>query len=95
MACHRRPIDVSPSWSWFVIYRQCLRQKVCVLKEAHLFITETSAHSLCFSVLLLALYPDVQQKVYEEVLRLWPDGAPTAETTIAAVCLPFSAPNIV
>ncbi|KAF5379057.1 hypothetical protein D9615_005999 [Tricholomella constricta] len=36
---------------------------------------ETSAHSLCFAIMLLALYPDVQQRVYEDSLRLWPDGA--------------------
>ncbi|KAG5646335.1 hypothetical protein DXG03_003658 [Asterophora parasitica] len=38
---------------------------------------ETSAHSLCFSIILLALYPDFQQRVYEEALRLWPDGVPS------------------
>ncbi|KAI0322881.1 cytochrome P450 [Amylostereum chailletii] len=35
---------------------------------------ETSAHALSFTFILLALYPDVQQKVYEEALQLWPDG---------------------
>ncbi|RDB30006.1 hypothetical protein Hypma_014135 [Hypsizygus marmoreus] len=35
---------------------------------------ETSAHSLCFAVVLLALHPDIQQRVYEETLELWPDG---------------------
>ncbi|KAJ6582916.1 cytochrome P450 [Mycena vulgaris] len=39
---------------------------------------ETSAHSLSFAVALLALYPDVQAKIYEEALRLWPTGCPTA-----------------
>ncbi|KAF8066025.1 cytochrome P450 [Lyophyllum atratum] len=38
---------------------------------------ETSAHSLCFSLILLALYPDIQQRVHEEALRLWPDGVPS------------------
>ncbi|GLB42347.1 putative cytochrome p450 [Lyophyllum shimeji] len=38
---------------------------------------ETSAHSLCFAIILLALYPDIQQRVYEEALRLWPDGVPS------------------
>ncbi|KAJ7118625.1 cytochrome P450 [Mycena crocata] len=38
---------------------------------------ETSAHSLSFAVALLALYPDVQRKIYEETLRIWPDGSPT------------------
>ncbi|KAJ6582915.1 cytochrome P450 [Mycena vulgaris] len=38
---------------------------------------ETSAHSLSFTVGLLALYPDVQDKIYEETIRLWPSGCPT------------------
>ncbi|KAF7351367.1 Cytochrome P450 [Mycena sanguinolenta] len=38
---------------------------------------ETTAHSLSFAVALLALYPDVQQKIYEETCALWPDGTPT------------------
>ncbi|KAG9309955.1 cytochrome P450 [Chiua virens] len=35
---------------------------------------ETSAHTLCFAFVLLALYPNVQQKLYEEVCRAWPEG---------------------
>jgi Cytochrome P450 len=46
---------------------------------------ETSAHSLCFAVALLALHPEIQQKVFDEVVRLWPDGAPTLEMTDPAV----------
>ncbi|KAJ7204838.1 cytochrome P450 [Mycena pura] len=42
---------------------------------------ETSAHSLSFAVALLALYPDVQRRIYEEALRLWPDGVPTIAST--------------
>ncbi|KAJ7918480.1 cytochrome P450 [Mycena leptocephala] len=38
---------------------------------------ETSAHSLSFAIALLALHPEVQQKVYEETLSIWPDGCPT------------------
>ncbi|KAJ6582970.1 cytochrome P450 [Mycena vulgaris] len=38
---------------------------------------ETSSHALSFAVALLALYPDVQQTIYEESLRIWPDGCPT------------------
>ncbi|KAF4564500.1 hypothetical protein EYR40_010663 [Pleurotus pulmonarius] len=37
---------------------------------------ETSAHTLCFAIVFLALYPDVQDKIYEEAARLWPDGVP-------------------
>ncbi|KAI5121947.1 hypothetical protein M0805_002018 [Coniferiporia weirii] len=33
---------------------------------------ETSAHTLSFTIMLLALYPDVQKKLREEVLRVWP-----------------------
>ncbi|KAJ7468028.1 cytochrome P450 [Mycena latifolia] len=39
---------------------------------------ETSAHSLSFAVALLALYPDIQQQIFEETLRIWPDGCPTS-----------------
>ncbi|KAJ6564019.1 cytochrome P450 [Mycena capillaripes] len=39
---------------------------------------KTSAHSLSFAIALLALYPDVQQKIYEEVLKVWPEGDATA-----------------
>ncbi|KAJ7108701.1 cytochrome P450 [Mycena epipterygia] len=42
---------------------------------------ETSAHSVSFAVALLALYPDVQRKIYEEVLELWPSGSPTTAST--------------
>jgi len=38
---------------------------------------ETSAHSLSFAVALLALYPEVQQKIFEEAMGIWPDGCPT------------------
>ncbi|KAJ7668045.1 cytochrome P450 [Mycena rosella] len=38
---------------------------------------ETSAHSLSFAMALLALYPAVQQKIYEETLKIWPDGFPS------------------
>ncbi|KIM46888.1 hypothetical protein M413DRAFT_440460 [Hebeloma cylindrosporum] len=41
---------------------------------------ETSAHSLCFAALLLALYPEVQAKVLREVTTLWPNGAPTSNS---------------
>ncbi|KAJ7269650.1 cytochrome P450 [Mycena rebaudengoi] len=42
---------------------------------------ETSAHSLSFAVAQLALNPDVQKKIYEETLRLWPGGCPTTAST--------------
>ncbi|KAJ7247919.1 cytochrome P450, partial [Mycena haematopus] len=44
---------------------------------------ETTAHSLSFAVALLALYPDVQRKIYEETHALWPDGAPTTASALA------------
>lgn len=53
-------------------------------------VPETSAHSLSFAVALLALYPDVQRKVYEEVSRLWPEGAPSTEATAHTVRPPPS-----
>ncbi|KAK7451782.1 hypothetical protein VKT23_012461 [Stygiomarasmius scandens] len=37
---------------------------------------ETTASVISFACALLALYPDIQQKVFEEVSALWPEGAP-------------------
>ncbi|KAJ7359621.1 cytochrome P450 [Mycena albidolilacea] len=42
---------------------------------------ETTAHSLAFAVAYLALYPDVQQKIYDEAFLLWPDGVPKTAST--------------
>lgn len=33
---------------------------------------ETSAHTLANAILLMALYPDVQNKLREESFRVWP-----------------------
>ncbi|KAG6919795.1 hypothetical protein DXG01_000295 [Tephrocybe rancida] len=41
---------------------------------------ETSAHSLCFAIVLMALYPDIQELVYQEACQLWPDGIPSPAT---------------
>ncbi|KAJ7185748.1 cytochrome P450 [Mycena filopes] len=38
---------------------------------------ETSAHTLSFAIGLMALYPDVQQRIYEETTKIWPEGCPT------------------
>ncbi|KAI0052197.1 cytochrome P450 [Auriscalpium vulgare] len=44
---------------------------------------ETSAHSLSFAIVLLALYPEVQQKVYDEAAKVWPGSAPVPHLTSA------------
>jgi cytochrome P450 len=41
---------------------------------------ESSAHTLCFTSLLLALHPEIQMKILREVTNLWPDGAPTPDS---------------
>ncbi|KIM77289.1 hypothetical protein PILCRDRAFT_621822 [Piloderma croceum F 1598] len=41
---------------------------------------ETSAHTLSFALPLLTVYPDVQHKIFEEVLRLWPQGCLAIES---------------
>ncbi|KAF7316111.1 F-box domain-containing protein [Mycena indigotica] len=46
---------------------------------SHIYL-ETTGHTMTFAVGLLALYPDVQQKLYEEAVKLWPNGAPTNVT---------------
>ncbi|KAH7925420.1 cytochrome P450 [Leucogyrophana mollusca] len=40
---------------------------------------ETSAHSLSFAFVLLALYPEVQQKIYNEAAGVWSGNTPTAD----------------
>ncbi|KAF7326020.1 F-box domain-containing protein [Mycena kentingensis (nom. inval.)] len=39
---------------------------------------ETTAHTLAFAAAYLALYPDIQRKIYEETVALWPDGVPNS-----------------
>ncbi|EJD34764.1 cytochrome P450 [Auricularia subglabra TFB-10046 SS5] len=34
---------------------------------------ETSSHTLTFALALLAIHPEVQEKLYDEVQRVWPD----------------------
>ncbi|KAK0203616.1 cytochrome P450 [Desarmillaria ectypa] len=48
---------------------------------------ETTAHTICFAMVLLALYPDVQRRVYDEVSRFWPEGAagPRYKESVAAL----------
>ncbi|KAH7912385.1 cytochrome P450 [Hygrophoropsis aurantiaca] len=43
---------------------------------------ETSAHSLSFAFVLLALYPEAQEKLYEEASRLWPGDGPTTDLDV-------------
>ncbi|KAH7887015.1 cytochrome P450 [Phlebopus sp. FC_14] len=40
---------------------------------------ETSAHTLSFAFILLALYPEAQQKLYKEAVSVWPGTTPTTE----------------
>jgi len=44
---------------------------------------ETSSHSLSFSFVLLALYPEKQQTLFEEVSRLWPGNEPVSPNSSA------------
>ncbi|KAK7452128.1 hypothetical protein VKT23_012234 [Stygiomarasmius scandens] len=59
-----------------------------VLSNAFMFLLaghETSAHSMCFALCLMALYPEVQEKMYQETKRLWPDikDVPNGDTVNA------------
>lgn len=38
---------------------------------------ETTAHTLCFVFVYLALHPEYQQRVFEESLKIYPNGVPT------------------
>ncbi|KAH8119683.1 cytochrome P450 [Phellopilus nigrolimitatus] len=42
---------------------------------------ETSAHTLSFAIMLLALYPDIQSKLREEALRVWPTDDDVTSST--------------
>ncbi|KAJ7634646.1 cytochrome P450 [Roridomyces roridus] len=50
---------------------------------------ETSAHALSFAIGLLALYPDVQDKIFKETLDVWPHGLPEIATPASyKECMP-------
>ncbi|KAK0237992.1 cytochrome P450 [Armillaria nabsnona] len=51
------------------------------------FLSETTAHTICFAMVLLALYPDVQRRVFEEVSRSWPEDAtvPSYKDSVATL----------
>lgn len=42
------------------------------LSDSDTHFLETSAHTLAFAILLMALHPNVQAKIREESLRVWP-----------------------
>lgn len=48
------------------------------------FVFQTTAHTLCFALGLLALFPGEQEKVYEEVLKVIPgDKDPVRQALIS------------
>jgi hypothetical protein len=53
---------------------------------------ETSTNALSFSLALLAVYADKQQKVYEEALSLWPEGQEWPEDDLK-VCFVTCGPS--
>jgi hypothetical protein len=46
---------------------------------------DTISNSVSYTLTLLAMYPEVQQKIYEEVKRIWPNGSPSMG--VPSVCL--------
>ncbi len=50
-------------------------------------VSETSAHTLCFAFVYLALYPQYQQKVFEELLKVYPDSVPREASDSVSVVL--------
>ncbi|KAK7436056.1 hypothetical protein VKT23_019359 [Stygiomarasmius scandens] len=46
------------------------------LQTDRIFDLETTANAVSFACALLALYPEIQKKVFEEVSTLWPEGLP-------------------
>ncbi len=45
------------------------------IREADLIYEETTAHTLCFALCMLAMHPEVQANAYAEVCRLWPEAS--------------------
>lgn len=43
--------------------------------DRNLILCKTTAHTLCFTFALLALYPDEQEKLYEHIKSILVDGA--------------------
>ncbi|KAI0266552.1 cytochrome P450, partial [Gloeopeniophorella convolvens] len=48
---------------------------------------ETSAHTLSFALVLLALYPEAQQKIFDETRELWPERASTNAQSVSPLGL--------
>ncbi|KAF5361409.1 hypothetical protein D9758_006230 [Tetrapyrgos nigripes] len=51
-----------------------------LISDMFMFFTagyETTANTMSSVCAVLALYPDIQQKVFEETKSLWPNGTPT------------------
>jgi cytochrome P450 len=47
---------------------------------------ETSSHALAFAITIIAFYPEVQQKIYEEVKGVWPNECPALGATSVHLC---------
>jgi Cytochrome P450 len=62
-------IDIPCGWSWQVTFVFCESWSSCCPPE-------TTAHSLSFALAFLALHPDIQEKLYDEVVSVWPQGPP-------------------
>lgn len=60
-----------------------------ILMLSSMYDTETSANTLSFALVLIALHPEVQQKIYEESMRVWPEGSDPTSENFTSVCCHF------
>jgi hypothetical protein len=51
-----------------------------VLADQWHFLVETSSHTLAFALTLVAFFPEVQRKIYEETKSIWPNESPGASS---------------
>ena len=59
-----------------------VRRLLARIREADYVYEETTAHTLCFALCMLAMHPEVQVSAYAEVCWLWPDGPPSLSVRV-------------
>jgi hypothetical protein len=60
------PTGVLPGRSWYAFMLAHLSNLLTVFAE-------TSSHTLTFAFALLAMHPEIQERLFEETKALWPE----------------------